>query len=93
MAENASDEESKLISCKVCGHEVKSTKLIMHVKRSKKGCKEGYGKELDAIVAKRDEDRKLYLKNYDKKYKILNSDALNRKRRETYQKKKGHTMN
>ena len=80
----ASDEESKLISCKVCGHEVKATKRIMHITRSTKGCKKGYGKEFDALIAKRDEDRKLYLKNY----KNLNSDAVNRKQREYYKKKR-----
>ena len=85
----ASDEESKLISCKVCGHEVKATKLIMHITRSTKGCKKGYGKEFDALIAKRDEDRKLYLKNY----KNLNSDAVNRKQREYYKKKKGSAKN
>ena len=80
-------KDKKWIICKVCGHEVEATKIIMHVKRSTKGCKEGYGKDFDAMIAKRDEDRKLYLKNYDKTYKKLNSDALNKKRRESYKKK------
>ena len=85
----ASNEESKLISCKVCGHKVKATKIIMHITRSTKGCKKGYGEEFDALIAKRDQDRKLHLKNY----RNLNSDIVNRKQREYYQKKKGSAKN
>ena len=88
MDEAEGSKDQKFTNCKVCGHEVEATKIIMHVKRSTRGCREGYGKDFDAMITKRDEDRKSYLKKYKKKYNQLNSDALNKKRRESYNNKK-----
>ena len=94
--------QKPMITCKVCNKKVQRSKIVIHLTRSKKGCKEGYG-NLEAMIAQRDKERKEYLKNYDKKYNELNADkrsktkarkysenseSINQKRRETYKLKK-----
>ena len=55
-------DKDEMINCKSCGYEVIKTKIIMHLKRSKKGCKEKYGNEFDELKAKQAKARKEYLK-------------------------------
>ena len=54
-------ENNEMISCKACGHKVIKTKIIMHLSRSKKGCKKIYGKEFDDLKSEQDQRRKQYL--------------------------------
>ena len=50
-----------MTNCKACGQEIMKTKIIMHLSRSKKGCKNIYGKEIDSLEIEQDQRRKQYL--------------------------------
>lgn len=54
--------DDKMTTCKACGDEVIKTKIIMHLTRSKKGCKKIYGKEFDSLNAQQVKARKEYKK-------------------------------
>ena len=53
-----------MMSCKACGQEVLKSKIIMHLKRSKKGCKETYGREFDELKTEQENKRKEYQRKY-----------------------------
>ena len=72
-SEGAAITKKIMINCKVCNKEVKRSKIIMHLKTSKKGCQEGYG-NLEAMITQRDKERKEYVKNYNKRYNELNAE-------------------
>ena len=57
---NESNDNMK--NCKVCGEEVMKNKIIMHLTRSKKGCKKKYGKEFEHLKAEQAMARKEYKK-------------------------------
>ena len=69
-----------------CMKSVKRSKIIMHIERSKKGCKKAYGTEYQELKAKRDQVRKdnkrIYQQNYNKK----NKNSI-REQKQTYRKK------
>ena len=59
---NDDQNGDQMTKCKACGDDVKETKIILHLTRSKKGCKETYGKEFDELKTEQAERRKEYKK-------------------------------
>ena len=72
IRENLVEKSKKLetrakTNCKCCGAETLKSKIIIHIKRSKNGCKEHYGEELDAMILEKKKQIKVYKKNYTRK--------------------------
>ena len=44
-----SQDNDEMINCKMCGKEVKKSKIIMHLTRSKQDCKKRYGLAFDHL--------------------------------------------
>ena len=60
-----------MMSCKACGQEVLKSKIIMHLKRSKKGCKETYGREFDELKTEQENKRKEYQRKYSQRQNFI----------------------
>ena len=70
--ETKQDEDNRmkgLTECKHCLKSISTSKVIMHLERSRKGCKKAYGNQYHELKAQRDKERKEYQRNYKEKNK------------------------